>query len=188
MATKNPKLKSKVRKRSNILQAPENLPTRAESAKNGTGNPDGMLTEMQRLFVVGIAEHGMSQSAAARAAGYAEKTAGVTGMELMKMPKVQSAIAERKAEYAAASGVTKKMVIDGFIEAINMGRLLEDPMSMISGWREVGKMCGFYEASKSEIKISVNGQVMLSKLESMSDAELLKLTEGGDQNTIEMEK
>ena len=38
--------------RSNVSQAPENLPSRRESAKNGDLNPDAPLTEMQRQFVV----------------------------------------------------------------------------------------------------------------------------------------
>ena len=55
--------------RSNVSQAPENLPSRRESAKNGNLNPDAPLTEMQRQFVVYLVDHGMTQTAAARAAG-----------------------------------------------------------------------------------------------------------------------
>jgi hypothetical protein len=48
---------------------------------------------------------------------------------------------------------------------------------MIAGWREVGKMCGFYEPKKVDIKVSMQGQVLLQRLNSMSDKELLSLTE-----------
>ena len=63
MATKTPK-----KSRSNVSQAPENLPSRSESAKNGVLNPDAPLTEMQWQFVVYLVDHGMTQTAAARAA------------------------------------------------------------------------------------------------------------------------
>jgi len=43
--------------RSNVSQAPENLPSRRESAKNGILNPDAPLTEMQRRFVVHLVDY-----------------------------------------------------------------------------------------------------------------------------------
>ena len=67
MATKTLK-----KSRSNVSQAPENLPSRRESAKNGDLNPDAPLTEMQRQFVMYLVDHGMTQTAAARAAGAAQ--------------------------------------------------------------------------------------------------------------------
>lgn len=135
---------------------------------------DRPLSEMQRQFVINVAEHGMNQTAAARAAGMPHP--GVQGNQLMKQPKIQAAIAATREAYAKASGMTRQKIIDGFIEAIDLARIKADPLTMVAGWREVGKMCGFYEPSKSKIEISVNGKVMLEKLSSMSDAELLQLT------------
>ena len=177
-----PKPKRKV-SRSNASQAPENLLSRREQAKNGTLNPDAPLTEMQRLFVVNMVEHQMTQTAAARAAGYGGQP-GVAASELMLHPKVQRAIAERRAEYAAASQVTKKRVIDGFLESIEMAKTKADPLTMIAGWREVGKMCGFYEPTRTRVEVSVNGQVMVQRLNAMTDAELLELTQ---QEVIDVE-
>ena len=187
MATTAPKPR-KV-SRSNVSQAPENLPSRRESAKNGVLNPDAPLTEMQRRFVVNFVDHQMTQTAAARAAGFAHP--GTSAMEMMKHPKIERAIAERRAEYAAASQVTKKRVIDGFLESIEMAKIKADPLTMIAGWREVGKMCGFYEPTKAKIEVSVQGQVLLQRLNGLSDEELLKLSEGdptvleGDVKVIE---
>ena len=171
MATTTPK-----KSRSNVSQAPENLPNRRESAKNGDLNPDAPLTEMQRLFVVNYVDHRMTQTAAARAAGAAQP--GTAAHDWMRHPKIQRAIAERQAEYAAASQVTKKRVIDGFLESIEMAKIKADPLTMIAGWREVGKMCGFYEPTKAKVEVSVNGQVLIQRMNSMSDEELLKLAEG----------
>lgn len=171
--------------RSNVSQAPENLPSRRESAKNGDLNPDAPLTEMQRLFVMNFVDNQMTQTAAARAAGFSGNP-GTTAYELMRHPKIERAIAERRAEYAAASQVTKKRVIDGFLESIEMAKIKADPLTMIAGWREVGKMCGFYEPTKTKVEVSVNGQVLLQRLSSMSDEELLKIAEG-DPNVIDGE-
>ena len=182
MAT-NPPKNRKV-SRSNVSQAPENLPPRAETRKNGNFNPDAPLTERQRQFVVNLVDHGMTQTAAARAAGAAQP--GTAAYDWMRHPKIERAIAERRAEYAAASQVTKKRVIDGFLESIEMAKIKADPLTMIAGWREVGKMCGFYEPTKTKVEVSVNGQVLLQRLSSMSDEELLKIAEG-DPNVIDGE-
>jgi phage terminase small subunit len=162
--------------RSNVSQAPENLPNRRESAKNGVLNPDAPLTEMQRQFVAYFVDQQMTQTAAARAAGFAQP--GTAANQMMQHPKIERAIAERRAEYAAASQVTKKKVIDGFLESIEMAKIKADPLTMIAGWREVGKMCGFYEPSKAKIEVSVNGQVLIQRLNTLSDEELLKIAEG----------
>jgi phage terminase small subunit len=141
----------------------------------GTQNPDNPMTEMQRKFVHHLVHDKMSQTIAAREAGY--KGHGVAACELMRNPKVRAGIAREREEYARASGMTKQKVIDGFAEAIDLARIKADPVAMIAGWREIGKMCGFYEPTKAEIRVSVDGQVMLHRLNSMSDEELLRLTE-----------
>jgi phage terminase small subunit len=91
----------------------------------------------------------------------------------MRLPKIQAAVAAERASYAIASGVTKKMVVDGLMEAVDMAKIKADPLAMIAGWREVGKMLGFYEPTKVAMSVTVGGQVLLSKMNTMSDAELL---------------
>lgn len=132
------------------------------------------LTEKQRLYVHHLVYGKLSHKAAARAAGYR----GNLPKGMTDSPRVMHAIAVEREEYAKASAMTKKKVIDGFMEAIDMARTKADPVAMIAGWREVGKMCGFYEPSRAEIKVSVGGQVMIQKLNSMTDEELLALAEG----------
>jgi len=72
------------------------------------------------------------------------------------------------------------------LESIEMAKIKADPLTMIAGWREVGKMCGFYEPTKAKIEVSVQGQVLIQRLNAMSDEELLKLAEG-DPNVLEGE-
>lgn len=142
------------------------------------------LTEMQRAFVKYLVHDKLPQGAAARMAGFAQPDTAATTM--VRNPKIQNAIAEERAAYAQASGVTKKRVIDGFLEAVDLGRIKGDPIAMIAGWREVGKMCGHYEPTRTKVEISVNGQVMIQRLQNMSDEELLALTEQ-DRAVIEGE-
>lgn len=148
----------------------------AGSRVNGLQNPNAPLTEQQRLFVKHLVHDKLPQGAAARMAGYGDSASTATA--LMKNPKVQRAIAEERREYAIASGMTKQKVIDGFSEAIDLGRIKGDPIAMIAGWREIGKMCGFYEPTKTKVEVSVSGQVLIQRLNSMSDEELLQLAEG----------
>lgn len=141
----------------------------------GTQNPNGPLTDRQRMFVKHFVHDNLPRGAAGRMAGYSQAQQ-VTA--LLKNPKVIKAIAEARAEYASTTGMTRQKVIDGFVEAIDLGRIKGDPLAMVSGWREIGKMCGFYEPTKTKVEVSVNGRVMVEKINSMSDEELLQMAEG----------
>ena len=155
---------------------PANLkPTGGGSLVAGKQNPDGPLTDMQLMFVKHYVHDNLPKGAAGRMAGYSQNQQ-VTA--LLKNPKVIKAIAEARAEYAATTGMTRQKVIDGFVEAIDLGRIKGDPLAMVSGWREIGKMCGFYEPTKTKVEVSVNGRVMVERINSMSDEELLRLAEG----------
>lgn len=162
-----------------VKQRKNSTPVTALPNNTGqTGNQDATqpLTEMQRLFVHHYVHNKLNQTAAARQAGFGQPATSANA--LMKNPKVMAAIAVEREEYAKASGMTKNKVIEGFSEAIDLARIKGDPIAMIAGWREIGKMCGFYEAQKTEIKLSVQGQVLVSRLNSMTDEELLQLAEG----------
>lgn len=134
------------------------------------------LTERQQLFVNAIARDGMNFNAAMRQAGFTN-TSG-TRHSLMGNAKIQHAIAVEREKYAKASMMTKKKVIEGFTEAIDMARIKADPMVMVAGWREIAKMCGFYEPTRHKLEVSVNGQVVIQKLQQLDDHELLQLAEG----------
>ena len=142
------------------------------------------LTEMQRAFVHHLVHNKLNQTAAARQAGF--QGPAIAANKMMKLPKMLAAIEAERLEYAKASGMSKAKVIDGFAEAIDLGRIKGDPIAMIAGWREIGKMCGFYEPTKSKIEVSVSGQVMVERLNSMTDEELLRLAEG-DASVLEGE-
>lgn len=131
--------------------------------------PTKPLTAQQESFVRYYVDDGMSLTGAARKAGY------TNGTMLMKSDSVRRAVELRREEYAAASRVSKKRVVDGMLEAIKAAQLKADPAVMVAGWKEIGRLCGHYEPTKTQIEVSVNGQVMLQKMTAMSDEELLRL-------------
>jgi len=129
------------------------------------------LNVQQRVFV----EHyvaGMSASAAAKAAGYKHDDSGSV---LLKKPYVRSSIVQMQLAVERNSEMTKKKVMDGFLSAIEQAKTLGDPTAQIQGWNSVAKMCGYFEPQKHEVNISVQGKVVVERLQSMSDEELLKL-------------
>lgn len=143
-----------------------------------------ILTEKEERFVQAVSQ-GMTKRAAAVAAGYVEP--GKSAARLMKRPAVVAAVRKEQKVYEKSVEMTRKQVMDGFLEAIGIARIQADSVSMISGWREVGKMCGYYEPVRHQIDISVNGQAIVSRIQSLSDAELLQLAESEKGEALEAE-
>lgn len=148
-----------------------------------TGDPLDVLSDKQKLFVDGIMR-GMTQTMAARAAGYSRPN--TEGYRLMQMPAIHEAITITQRKYERASQMTRKKVMNGFLEAIEMARLQSDSAVMVNGWREIGRMCGYYAPEKKVLDINITAKRVVSQLETMSDAELLNMIEE-DSEMIEGE-
>jgi len=148
-----------------------------------TGDPTIDLTAKQKLFVDGMLR-GMPQTTAARAAGY--NNAPVDANRLMKNPKVQESLQFLQHKYEKASQMTRKKVMDGMLEAIEMAKVQAEPGVMVAGWREIGRMCGYYAAEKRVIDVNITAKRAVDKLETLSDAELLEMIEE-DSEAIEGE-
>lgn len=142
---------------------------------NPDASPDKPLSAQQLEFVREIAK-GSPVSVATLRAGYSHDT---TGFQMIKVPAVAAAIAREKAKFEADAQMDRKQVMEGLKEAIDMARLQAEPMSMIAGWREIGKMCGYYAPVETKLKIDVTGNVTMTRLTQMSDADLLELIEKG---------
>ena len=63
----------------------------------------------------------------------------------------------------------------GLLEAVNQAREQENPMAMISGLRELGKMMGFYAVETTRVDVNIERQAAQNRMASMTDAELLTL-------------
>lgn len=135
---------------------------------------DRHLTEMQLMFVRHWAAGESILSASARA-GY--KDGGTYGYRMAKDPAILKIYEREKRAYEASVQMTRKRVMEGFLEAAEMAKIQADPTSMTGAWREVGKMCGYYEPVKKTIDINVNGTIT-QKVERLDDATLLAIIKG----------
>lgn len=146
-------------------------------------SPLHYLTEQQRMFVDQIIK-GSSPVVAARVAGYNHPDR--QGYEIVKGKKVSQAIAYLHKQHEKAADMDRRKVMDGFKEAIDMARLQADAGNMISGWREIAKLCGYYAPETKKIDINISAKRVIDKLETLSDSDLLDMIEDS-QNIIEGE-
>lgn len=58
------------------------------------------------------------------------------------------------------------------MEAIEMGRMIADPMAIIRGAQELNKMCGFYAPEEKRITLNTNQKKLIEKYDHMTDEEL----------------
>jgi len=162
------------------LDAPEDGITK--KTKRAVPNKDrkiGRPNQRIRSVVEEIA-NGMTYRQAAEKVGIPISPCGnpTPVSTMMERPYVRDMISEVRAETARDHKITRKMVLEGMQEAIDMARTIAEPAIMIAGWREIGKMCGFYEAVKVKVDLTSGGATLTTKLMTMSDEDLLRIAEG----------
>lgn len=159
----------------------EKIKTMPHHSNNGTvalieqQDPDRPVTEKQMLFVKAWASGETILSASYRA-GYAD--AGSMAYRLARDPAILKIYNREKALYEESCQMTRKRVMEGLLEGVEMAKLVSEPASVISGWREIGKMCGYYEPIKRTVDINIRGDVTMKHLDRLSDADLLKMIKG----------
>jgi hypothetical protein len=97
-------------------------------------------------------------------------------------PNFVEAIGKAKDSLAEAMNLTREDVLGGLEEAANLARTKEDPMSMISAYREIAKMLGFYEP---EIKRIEHQMIENKEYERLSDKQLLELIDDDTPITLD---
>lgn len=106
------------------------------------------------------------------------RQAGVTTSQLaqwkLKSPHFRRQMEIEHNRTQAAAGMQRKHVLSGILEAIEIAKEQRQASSMISGWKEVGRMCGFYEPDRKEITLSVDKKEFMRDIKSMSTAQLLE--------------
>jgi len=148
-----------------------------------TGDPLMSLTEKQRLFVDCIVQ-GQTQTTAARSAGF--KSPKVEGARLLSEPRIQQAVQHLYRKHEKAVDMSRSRVMEGFLDAIEMAKVQGDPDTLVKGWREIGRMCGYYAPEKHQIDVNITAKRAVDKLETLSDTELLQMIEE-DSDIIEGE-
>lgn len=71
------------------------------------------------------------------------------------LPKV---VREEGAKNASTIKMTREQVMQGLMDAADMARLAGEPMAMVSAWKEIGRMCGYYapDVTKKILEIGVS--------------------------------
>ena len=86
-------------------------------------------------------------AAAAVRAGYAPRSAKVTASRLLTKANVQRALRQIQQTDAERLSLSREAVIGQLQDAVDFARVKQDPMAMIVGLRELGRMMGYYGAS-----------------------------------------
>jgi phage terminase small subunit len=135
------------------------------------------MTPKQMRFVAEYALDGNGTAAAIRA-GYAKTGAHVTACRLLKNPKVAEALLLSQRPIAQHLEIDRHRVLNGLLEGIDLARAQCNAMGMLAGWREIGKMLGYYAPEKKAVVVTELTQREISRFEGMSDEELLALSAG----------
>ena len=146
-------------------------------------DPYRVLNDQQRVFVDAIMA-GRNGSTAARMAGYSNPE--VQHHALLQRPTIVQALRFLHKKHEKVSDMSRKKVMDGFLEAIEMAKIQADSGVMISGWREIGRMCGYYAPEVKKIEVNVTGKRVIDKMETLRDEDLLQMIEEST-NIIEAE-
>ena len=77
--------------------------------------------------------------------------------------------------------MSRKHVMKGLLEAVDMAKDMRQPGGMITGWKEIGRMCGFYEPEKREVILSVNSKEVVEELKGLPREKLLELASQQDE-------
>lgn len=160
------------------------------------GKPNARM----KSLVQGIAS-GLTRAQAMEIAGFPQpseealaecKTDGerATKFRAMHSPALvndafKNQVATLRAQTADDSRMTRRKVMDGLLEAIDMARTITEPGIMIAGWKEVAKLCGFYEPVKVKLDLTSGGMSITTKLMSFTDEQLLQLAQGATMDSTE---
>jgi phage terminase small subunit len=136
------------------------------------------LTPRQAAFIPEFLASGNATASAIKA-GFSVKGASVAGTRMLRNASVQRALQARQASDATRLSIQREDVLNGLLEAVNMAREQRNPMGMVRGCAELGKMLGYYAVETKRLEVNVEGQNRMNHLDRLSDAELLKIIEAG---------
>ena len=112
-------------------------------------------------------------AAAAVRAGYSAKSARSIAHENLTKPDIQAVLQARQAAMAKELQITRQGVIRGLLDAVDMGRELNNPASMISGLSTIAKMLGYYSPEVKRVELRPAENDSYQNLSTWSDAQLL---------------
>lgn len=138
-------------------------------------------TQRKREFAELVTHYGFTPAQAIKKLGIKDKHA--VG-KYLDDPEVKQFLAEYEEQNRKEMKVTRDTVQGIIMEAIEMGRLMSDPLALIRGAQELNKMCGFYAPEKKELHLSASQRRRIEQFDGMPDEELVKVVEEGTVKDI----
>lgn len=132
------------------------------------------LTPKQTLFVQEYLIDGCGAQAAIRC-GSPPAGAHVWASRTLRIAKVSAALKARQQSDATRLSLSRNDVLAGLLVAVDQARVQANPAAMISGWREIGRLMGYYSPEVKKTGVATGARATLHKFESMHDAELLAI-------------
>ena len=136
------------------------------------------LTIKQRRFCDEYIVCG-NAAAAARAAGYRERSARQIGFENLTKHDIQAAIQARQQALAVRLEIDRATVIAAVLGAIKTAQEQGAPATIIRGWVEIAKITGLDKPETPEhrrnVPLSPGAERIRVKFEAMSTNELLEI-------------
>lgn len=107
------------------------------------------------------------------------REAGVRKQQLNKWkkenPSFKRAMQTEYRRSQQVANMNRRTVLNGMLKAIEMAEDLNQPNSMITGWKEVARMCGYYEPERREILLTTESKLLLEQIQTLPKAKLLEL-------------
>lgn len=132
-----------------------------------------MIDEQHKVFADALMETG-SKAKAARIAGYNPANVDT----VMRNEEVQKYLQEARQELTDISTMRRVDVLNIFMEAIDMARVMADPSQMINGADKIAKMMGYYAPETLKLEVEQNSATLQHKFRQLSDAELYEIAAG----------
>jgi len=143
---------------------------------------DTKLTPPQKKTLIGVRQ-GLSLVQAAKAAEYANPK--VEARNMRTRPYTLRYLEAIYSEISKETRITKDTVEGIFVEAVDMARVQADPLTMIRGGQELGKMNGFYAPEVKRVELTTNAARLKTDYEELSTEDLLRLA--GDDESIDID-
>ena len=123
---------------------------------------------------------------AAIRAGYSQKAAKEVAYRLLTYTHVTQAVEQQAQEAARKLQITRETVLQGLLEAAAMAKEEGSTLALVSAWREVAKLMGFYPSSRVQIesKVTLDAGLSARQLEQLTDVQLLRIIEGEESLAV----
>lgn len=92
-------------------------------------------------------------------------------------PEVAEAREKIRQHMAVTTQITRESVIEGIKDAIDMARIINEPMPMIAGWQAISKILGYDKPAAINVTITGDVREMRRQIKAMPEADLLQLAD-----------